>query len=261
MKKILFVLSGLILILTLSACSSKSSNTSNATPNPITNPGGYDQSRLNLKNNMQRNIQNATNKENQHRQEALNNNDKNMENKTSGPGDNSALVKEYPFAMIKTSLGDIKVSLSGSTAPVTVGNFLKLAKDGFYDGTKLHRVIQGFMIQGGDPKSKDEKLKDEWGTGGPGYTFADELKGTEKYTQGTLAMANAGPNTNGSQFFIVTADPSYPLPPSYTIFGHVASGLDVVLKIEKVSTTGSSGSPANQPLSDVVIQSIKPLAK
>lgn len=255
MKKTLNLLIITISILFFSACSQKPET--QKSPNPVTDPGGYDQSMLNLKDNMQNNIQDATNKENQHRQESLNNsNDKNMQNETSGPGDNSALVKEYPFAMIKTNLGDIKVSLAGDTAPVTVGNFLNLGKTGFYDGTKFHRVIKDFMIQGGDPNSKDDSQKSTWGMGGPGYKFNDELSGNEKYTQGTLAMANSGPNTNGSQFFIVTADPSYPLPPSYTVFGHVVSGLDVALKIQDVATGAN-----DQPVDDVTIESITPEAK
>lgn len=183
-----------------------------------------------------------------------------MSTNQTNPNIPTDLAPKFPFALIKTSLGDIKVKLDASNAPITVNNFLNLAKTGFYDGTKFHRVIKGFMIQGGDPKSKDESLKNEWGTGGPGYTIPDELSGTEKYPQGTLAMANtAMPNTGGSQFFIVTAAPAAPLPPSYTVFGSIVSGLDVALKIESVSTTGDAGSPANQPLTDVVINTIEPL--
>jgi cyclophilin family peptidyl-prolyl cis-trans isomerase len=108
------------------------------------------------------------------------------------------------------------------------------------------------MIQGGDPLSKDDSQKAAWGTGGPGYQFADELKGTEKYPQGTLAMANSGPNTNGSQFFIVTASPEASLPPSYTVFGKVISGLNVALKIENVKTNAN-----DHPTEDVIINSIE----
>jgi cyclophilin family peptidyl-prolyl cis-trans isomerase len=156
------------------------------------------------------------------------------------------------FATIKTNLGNIKVKLDAMNAPITAGNFLKLASDGFYTNVKFHRVIKGFMIQTGDPLSKDDAKKSQWGTGGPGYKFADELKGTEKYPQGTLAMANAGPNTNGSQFFIVTADPGYPLPPSYTVFGQVVSGMDVALKIDGVKTL-----PGDRPAEDVVITGVE----
>lgn len=153
-------------------------------------------------------------------------------------------------AIIRTNKGDITVELRAET-PVTTENFVKLASSNFYDGVKFHRVISGFMIQAGDPQSKDEALKARWGTGGPGYKFNDELTGQEKYTTGTLAMANAGPNTNGSQFFIVTAQPGVALPPSYTVFGKVISGLDVALAIEKVQTDGN-----DRPLEDVVITSI-----
>ena len=166
------------------------------------------------------------------------------------------LATQYTKAIIKTNLGNIEVQLEANNAPLAVNNFLNLAQKGFYDGTKFHRVIKGFMIQGGDPNSKDETAKDAWGTGGPGYKFKDELTGTEKYTQGTLAMANAGPNTNGSQFFIVTASPSATLPPSYTIFGHIVTGMDVALKIEKVATEES-----DRPVQDVVIKTIEPVKK
>jgi cyclophilin family peptidyl-prolyl cis-trans isomerase len=107
------------------------------------------------------------------------------------------------------------------------------------------------MIQAGDPQSKDADKKSLWGTGGPGYKFDDELTGTETYPQGTLAMANAGPNTNGSQFFIVTASPAAPLPPSYTVFGKVTKGIDVALAIEKVQTES-----ADRPVNDVIIEKV-----
>lgn len=156
-------------------------------------------------------------------------------------------VKIYTATMT-TSMGTIVLQLDSSHAPNTVANFVKLAKSGFYDGTRFHRVIEGFMIQGGDPLSKDESQRSYWGTGGPDYRFDDELTGKETYPQGTLAMANAGPNTNGSQFFIVTANPA-PLPPSYTVFGKVISGMDVALAIEKVQTN-----QRDMPLEDVLVK-------
>jgi cyclophilin family peptidyl-prolyl cis-trans isomerase len=158
-------------------------------------------------------------------------------------------TKIYTSATIKTNKGDIQVELL-SSAPNTVANFGKLASESFYNGVKFHRVIKGFMIQAGDPLSKDESKRMYWGTGGPGYKFNDELKGTETYKRGTVAMANAGPNTNGSQFFIVTAEDSG-LPPSYTVFGRVTAGIDVALAIENVAT-----GPNDQPVQDVVINSI-----
>jgi cyclophilin family peptidyl-prolyl cis-trans isomerase len=152
-------------------------------------------------------------------------------------------------ATIKTSLGDIKVEIYGDKTPVTAANFAKLAESGFYNGVKFHRVIKGFMIQGGDPLTKDDSQKDRWGMGGPGYQFADEeFEG--QYTRGTLAMANSGPNTNGSQFFIMHQD--YPLPPNYVIFGKVTQGLDVVDKIANLPTDPSNDRPLDPP----VIQNI-----
>lgn len=158
-------------------------------------------------------------------------------------------IKTYTQATIKTSKGDIQIELVKS-APNTVANFGKLADSAFYNGVKFHRVIKGFMIQAGDPLSKDETKRAYWGTGGPGYKFNDELSGSETYKRGTVAMANAGPNTNGSQFFIVTAEDSG-LPPSYTVFGYVTSGIDVALAIENVAT-----GPNDQPVQDVVINSV-----
>ena len=151
---------------------------------------------------------------------------------------------------LKTNMGDITIALDRNNAPKTVENFVTLAQKGFYDGIKFHRVIKDFMIQAGDPNSKDDSKKSLWGTGGPGYKFDDELTGKETYPQGTVAMANAGPNTNGSQFFIVTANPA-PLPPSYTVFGKVTKGLDVALKIENVKTE-----TADRPVDNVIIQKV-----
>lgn len=186
----------------------------------------------------------------------LNNNQKNMTSTLKAPTINQELIKKYPLAVIKTSLGDIKIKLSGANTPLTVTNFLQLADSKFYDGVRFHRVIKGFMIQTGDPLSKDDAMQNRWGTGDPGYKFKDELKGTEKYPQGTVAMANSGPNTNGSQFFIVTANPQVALPASYTVFGEVVSGMDVALKIENVKTTAP-----DRPVENVTIKTIELLEK
>src|SRR3989344_5555217 len=105
-------------------------------------------------------------------------------------------------AILHTNKGDITIEFFESQAPNTVANFVKLAQEGFYDGTKFHRVIKGFMIQGGDSLTKDDSKMDLWGTGGPGYAFSDEIGAGNKNDIGTISMANAGPNTNGSQFFI-----------------------------------------------------------
>ena len=127
-------------------------------------------------------------------------------------------------AKIQTSKGDFELKLFPKEAPKTVNNFVYLAKKGFYDGTIFHRVIKDFMIQGGDPQGT--------GMGGPGYKFEDEINSI-KLVRGKLAMANAGPNTNGSQFFIVTAQETPWLDGKHTVFGEVTKGLEVVLEIEK----------------------------
>lgn len=172
-------------------------------------------------------------------------------NNNNNQMDNSDLVKKYSVALIKTSLGDIKVQFYNSDAPTTVGNFLKLSQDGFYAGTKFHRVIKGFMIQGGDPLSKDENMKNRWGTGGPGYKFADEFN-SHNLVEGSLAMANSGSNTNGSQFFIVTAASTPWLDGKHTNFGEVVEGMDVVKKIENTEVD-----ERDCPLESMAIQSIE----
>ncbi|NUM25815.1 MAG: peptidylprolyl isomerase [Candidatus Buchananbacteria bacterium] len=154
-------------------------------------------------------------------------------------------------AVIKTNLGDITVEFYKTDSPNTVKNFVKLATSGYYDGVKFHRVIKDFMIQAGDPLSKDDSMKLRWGTGGPGYYFDDEIN-THKLVKGSLAMANAGPNTNGSQFFIVTADATPWLDGKHTNFGRVTSGLDVVEKIGNVETGA-----ADRPVEAVIIESIE----
>ncbi len=152
-------------------------------------------------------------------------------------------------ATIKTSLGEIKIELNGDKTPITAGNFAKLAENGFYDGVKFHRVISGFMIQGGDPLTKDDAQKQLWGTGGPGYKFNDEaFEG--QYTRGTIAMANSGANTNGSQFFIMHQD--YPLPPSYVIFGKVLEGMEAVDAIAALETD-SRDCPLDPPVIENII--------
>ncbi|WP_278914649.1 peptidylprolyl isomerase [Deinococcus wulumuqiensis] len=130
-------------------------------------------------------------------------------------------------AVLKTSKGDVVVSLDAGAAPLAVNNFVFLALNRFYDGTRFHRVIEGFMAQGGDPQSADLAQKDAWGTGGPGYSFANERSSLTFNRAGVLAMANAGPDTNGSQFFI-TFGPTEFLNGGYTIFGQVESGMDTV---------------------------------
>lgn len=146
-------------------------------------------------------------------------------------------------ATISTSLGDMVAFLHPGKAPKTVNNFVNLARYHYYDGLIFHRVISGFMIQGGCPEGS--------GRGGPGYRFEDELPAPRSYEIGSLAMANAGPNTNGSQFFIVSGASGVGLPPSYSLFGKLISGQDVLDKIQSVATDRS-----DRPSEDVVINSI-----
>lgn len=162
----------------------------------------------------------------------------------------------FSTATITTNKGVIEIAFATNT-PNTVKNFGTLANNKFYEGIRFHRVIKDFMIQAGDPLSKDPSQVAAWGTGGPGYKFNDELTGSEKYSLGTVAMANSGPNTNGSQFFIVTANPGVGLPPNYTVFGKVTKGIEVALAIQNVKTTGDAGSPANKPLEDVIIEKVE----
>ena len=153
-------------------------------------------------------------------------------------------------ATLHTSKGDIVIEFLDADAPKTVENFVKLAREGFYDGTKFHRVIKDFMIQGGDPLTKDDSQNSAWGTGGPGYTFADEIHANNRNDVGTISMANAGPNTNGSQFFINVKDNSF-LDTKHTVFGRVTVGMDVVGKIENTEVDHS-----DRPVEPVVIDHV-----
>ncbi len=140
------------------------------------------------------------------------------------------MTNETKIVILNTTLGSIELELYPAQTPRTVDNFLKLAGSGLYDNTKFHRVIKGFMIQGGDPYTKGEDTS-VYGTGGPGYKFDDEINDS-LMVRGTLAMANSGPDTNGSQFFIITATSTPWLIGNHTVFGKVISGMDVVDKIE-----------------------------
>jgi cyclophilin family peptidyl-prolyl cis-trans isomerase len=150
-------------------------------------------------------------------------------------------AKRYT-AEVVTSKGTMVIALDAAAAPGTVNNFVFLARWHYYDGIVFHRIIPGFMLQGGDPEGS--------GRGGPGYRFADELPAPGRYEIGSLAMANAGPDTNGSQFFIVSGPDGTALPPSYSLFGKVVRGLEVVQAIEAV------GSRSGAPSEDVVIESV-----
>lgn len=165
------------------------------------------------------------------------------------PNQTEDLTKVYSGATLVTSQGNIELAFY-SESPMTVNNFLTLAKDGFYNGTLFHRVITDFMIQGGDPNSKNAD-RSTHGTGGPGYQFSDEFN-DHKLVRGSLAMANSGPNTNGSQFFIVTAQETPWLDGKHTNFGYVVSGMDVVDKIEKLAVDAT-----DHPVADVKIEKIE----
>ncbi len=175
---------------------------------------------------------------------------------TNRPADTTNTMKnKYPFPLINdkkqyaatldTSEGKIIIQLYGDKTPVTVSNFVSLAKKNFYNNTIFHRVISGFMIQGGDPVGN--------GTGGPGYKFDDESF-TGEYTRGTIAMANAGPNTNGSQFFIMHKDT--PLPKNYIIFGKVLTGIEVVDKIASAPVKSNPQGETSTPVEPVTVKSV-----
>ena len=175
---------------------------------------------------------------------------KNNSNNMTTPNQiNQNLVNEYSGAILVTNFGNIEIEFY-KESPITVSNFLTLAQSGFYNGTLFHRVIKDFMIQGGDPNSKDPD-KSIHGTGGPDYKFADEFN-DHKLVKGSLAMANAGADTNGSQFFIVTADSTPWLDGKHTNFGKVIKGMDVVKKIENVKVDAS-----DHPIEDIKIESIE----
>ena len=148
----------------------------------------------------------------------------------------------YSAEMV-TTLGTMVIQLDAVTAPKTVNNFVFLAQYHYYDGIIFHRIINGFMCQGGDPKGT--------GTGGPGYKFADELPKPGRYEVGSIAMANSGPNTNGSQFFLVSGQSGVRLPPQYSLFGKIVKGLDVLDAMQKVATDRN-----DRPQEQVVIQSV-----
>ncbi|MBD3279661.1 MAG: peptidylprolyl isomerase [Candidatus Pacebacteria bacterium] len=153
-------------------------------------------------------------------------------------------------AVLHTSAGKITISLQAKQTPITVNNFVYLAKNNFYDQTIFHRVIKGFMIQGGDPEGT--------GRGGPGYRFADEPF-TGEYTRGTVAMANAGPDTNGSQFFILHQD--YNLPKNYVIFGQVTAGIEVVDQIAAAEVQANATGEVSQPVKPVIVEKVEIIEK
>jgi len=167
-------------------------------------------------------------------------------------GTQKQLNTDITTAVFTTNQGQFTIEFDHDKAPNTVSNFITLVQQtpGFFDGQRFHRVIEGFMIQAGDPNSKDVAKKALWGTGGPGYMFADEFSDLSNVA-GTISMANAGPNTNGSQFFINVNDNIF-LNGKHAVFGRVIAGMDVVMKISKVETD-----PSDKPLEDVIIEKIE----
>ena len=151
-------------------------------------------------------------------------------------------AKQYTATMV-TNKGTMTIALDPAAAPKTVNNFVFLARYHYYDGVTFHRIIPGFVIQGGDPQGT--------GMGGPGYKFADELPRPGRYEMGSLAMANAGPNTNGSQFFVICGSSGMALPPQYSLVGKVVGGLDVVSALDRVGTPGA-GKPKERVYMETV---------
>lgn len=149
-------------------------------------------------------------------------------------------------AVVTTNMGEYTITLDPSKAPGTVNNFVNLARFKYFDGISCHRAIPGFMVQCGDPTGT--------GSGGPGYSFADELPAAGEYMIGSVAMANAGPNTNGSQFFVITGDQGVTLPPNYTLFGQVTAGLDTT--ITALDAAGNPNDNGVPPLQEIIIESI-----
>ena len=147
------------------------------------------------------------------------------------------------IATMKTSMGDLTIALYPDKAPKTVNNFVVLARYHYYDGLIFHRIINGFVCQGGCPQGS--------GMGGPGYRFEDELPQPGQYEIGSMAMANAGPNTNGSQFFLISGPDGAGLPPNYSLFGKVVGGLEIVAQMQSVPTGAG-----DRPITDVVIESV-----
>lgn len=236
MKKI-FILGAILLIISGCSFSGQSKQTLNE-KSVSESANSFDDSELNSKvNNMKKNQSSSAtpNKATEEQQQQAQLED---------------LASQFNQAIIKTNFGDIKIAFYNNESPITVNNFLNLAQEGFYDNTKFHRVIKDFMIQGGDPNSKDDDWSND-GTGGPDYKFQDEFN-DHKLIKGSLAMANSGPNTNGSQFFIVTAEATPWLDNKHTNFGYVLEGMDVIEKIEAVEVN-----ERDHPVEDVVVEGIE----
>src|SRR5438093_7461213 len=181
------------------------------------------------------------------------------ETKTEPQKEEQKAVSTNEVAIIKTSAGEMTVEFWSDVAPKTVENFKKLAKEGFYDGTAFHRIIKGFMIQGGDPNTKDPAKEDLYGTGGPGYQVKAEFN-ERSHQRGVLSMARSSdPNSAGSQFFICDGDASF-LDRKYTAFGKVVKGDDVLTKIANTPVERGGGGEPSKPTKRVEVQSVKIVA-
>ncbi len=208
-----------------------------------------------IKNHSEPKTENASETENSNNATDQSNADQsNTDKQIADQSKNEPVINNNPnlkpmTAILHTNKGDITIELSTNT-PKTVENFVTLSKSGFYDNTKFHRVIKGFMSQGGDPLSKDDSKKSFWGTGGPGYKFNDELTPENRNDTYTIAMANSGPNTNGSQFFI-NAAPNNFLDTKHVVFGKVTEGKEIADAINAVPTDGS-----DKPIDPVIIKSV-----
>ncbi len=227
MKRILYLSLLLFFVISLSACSNK---------------------RISLNSDDSSNY-NTTSDEN------INNNLNN--NMLKEQNLDQSILKEYSQAEFETNMGNFTIKLFSDQMPITVSNFLNLANSGYYDGIKFHRVMKDFIIQAGDPLTKDDAQKRYWGTGGPGYSISDEFVEGLSNLKGTIAMANSGPNTGGSQFFINLNDNTYldfdkqPLTSQHPVFGQVIDGFDIVEKISQVETDYN-----DCPLEEVIINKI-----
>jgi len=245
MKKIIAVGFFIGAILFLNGCSDENNKKSEniLQKNQLQEVSGYIPKTMDINKKAKDNIGEAVSKENAKINEM-----------TSFDSKDRSFVEKYKEAVITTNYGKISIRFYNADSPITVNNFLKLASGGFYNGTKFHRVISGFMIQGGDPNSKDNDWSDD-GQGGTDYTLPAEIK--FKNARGALATARLGDEVNpekrssGSQFYINTVNDTS-LDGGYTVFGEVTAGMDVVDRIEKVKTNGN-----NHPIEDVFIQKIE----
>lgn len=257
----IFVFIGIVVFLT--GCE-QAEETANIATKKSEEAKGYVETLAKVNKEAKNNIDNAVKKENKKIDKAMSSledkekltterdtteeKNNNLQNNTTMDGIPSQInmdfAKTCKKATIKTNKGDITIAFYNAQAPVTVANFCTLADKGFYDGLIFHRVIKDFMIQGGDPTGT--------GTGGPGYKFKDELPKAGEYKLGSIAMANSGPNTNGSQFFIVTGNAGTSLPPLYSLFGEVVSGIDTATKIQEVETGAN-----DRPVDEVKIESVE----